>query len=213
MANVTWRMKGQWMKNCNCAAGCPCDFNERPTHGHCEGMVGMRIEEGVFGDTDLSGLHWACVYYWPGALHEGNGTIKPILDANASEEQIAALGTILTGQEQVEGTFFHIVSLIISTVLEPELAEFEFEFNLEDRTARFAAPGLFETVTEPIKNPVTGDDHRAQVHLPSGFEYFTAEIAKASVNKGLGEIAYDCPDTHSSLAVVEHTDAGTVPFV
>ena len=29
-----WRLKGEWMKNCNCAYGCPCDFNAPPTNGH-----------------------------------------------------------------------------------------------------------------------------------------------------------------------------------
>ena len=33
MAQVKWRMKDQWVKNC----GCPCDFNARPTLGHCQG--------------------------------------------------------------------------------------------------------------------------------------------------------------------------------
>jgi hypothetical protein len=28
---VDWRLKGEWIKNCNCAFGCPCDFNARPT--------------------------------------------------------------------------------------------------------------------------------------------------------------------------------------
>jgi len=121
--------------------------------------------------------------------------------------------TILSGQEQIEGTFFHIVSLIVSKVLEPQFLPFEFAFDAESRMARFAAAGIFETVSEPIKNPVTGDDHRIQVHLPSGFEYFTAETANATVNKGLGEIQYDCPDSHSSLALVEHTNSGPVAYV
>lgn len=43
MAQVKWRMKGQWVKNC----GCPCDFNARPTLGHCQGMVAMKIDDGA----------------------------------------------------------------------------------------------------------------------------------------------------------------------
>ncbi len=38
---ATWRLKGKWIKNCNCAAGCPCDFRAPPTHGGCEGMLAM----------------------------------------------------------------------------------------------------------------------------------------------------------------------------
>lgn len=208
MTYINWKMKGQWLKNCNCAYGCPCDFNARPTHGHCEGMVGMKIDEGHFGDVDLSGLHWAAVYHWPGALHEGNGTLQPIIDERSDEQQLEALLTILSGKEQNEGTFFQIVSLIVSKVLEPKFVPIEFEFNQEKRTARFVAPGFFETVSEPIKNPVTGAEHRIQVVMPEAFEYGFAEIASAKVNRGLGEIRYDWPNSHSSLAHVEHTPSG-----
>ena len=26
MATAKWRLKGKWLKNCNCNPGCPCDF-------------------------------------------------------------------------------------------------------------------------------------------------------------------------------------------
>ena len=58
MADVTWRMKGQYIKNCNCIATCPCDTVgfPHPDKG-CEGMCGMHIVEGNFGDVPLSGLN------------------------------------------------------------------------------------------------------------------------------------------------------------
>jgi hypothetical protein len=31
MGDVTWRVKGQYIKNCNCIATCPCD-TRGPTH-------------------------------------------------------------------------------------------------------------------------------------------------------------------------------------
>lgn len=65
MAATNWRMKGKYVKNCNCAFGCPCGFNARPTYGHCEGMAGMRIDEGFFGDVRLDGLRWAGTNHWP----------------------------------------------------------------------------------------------------------------------------------------------------
>ena len=44
-------MKGKHLKNCNCAFGCPCDFNAPPSYGPCEGIAGMKIDEGHFGDV------------------------------------------------------------------------------------------------------------------------------------------------------------------
>lgn len=202
-----WRMKGQHLKNCNCAFGCPCDFNARPTYEKCEGMLGMHIEEGHFGDVSLDGLNWAATYHWPGALHEGNGTLQAIIDERADEAQRNALLTILTGQEQDEGTFFHIISLIVSNMLQPLFLPIEFEFDLDGRTARMATPGVFETTSEPIKNPVTGAPHRIQIKMPEGFEYAEAEIASADT-KGTGEIKFDIAAGHSSLADVECTPTG-----
>ena len=51
MPQTEWRLKGDWIKNCNCAFGCPCDFNARPTHGNCQGLVGMRERVELFGGT------------------------------------------------------------------------------------------------------------------------------------------------------------------
>lgn len=207
MAHVDWRMKGKYVKNCNCAFGCPCDFNARPTHGHCEGMAGMAIETGHFGDVRLDGLCWAANYHWPGALHEGNGTLQPIIDERADERQREALLTILSGKEQDEGTFFHILSLIVSRVLEPQFKPIEFDLDKDGRTARVVVPGIFETTSEPITNPVSGEPSRAQVRLPEGFEYLEAEIASAR-GKGTGDVGFDFEAAHSSLAHVDHRPSG-----
>ncbi len=82
-----WRLQGDWIKNCNCAFGCPCDFNARPTQGRCLGLLGMRIERGHFGDVRLDGLSFFVTVDFPGAVHEGNGTIQPIIDERAAPEQ------------------------------------------------------------------------------------------------------------------------------
>ena len=209
MAEPKWRMKGKYIKNCNCAFGCPCDFNARPTRGHCEGMAAMQIETGHFGDVKLDGLCWAAVYHWPGALHEGNGSLQAIVDERADAKQREALLTIMSGKEQEEGTFFHILSLIVTTMYEPMFLPIDFAFDLDGRTAHVSVPGIFETASQPIRNPVTHQPHRIEVKIPEGFEYREAEIASAWI-KGTGTIRFDLTDAHSSLALVDHTPAGPV---
>jgi predicted metal-binding membrane protein len=49
---------------------------------------------------------------------------------------------------------------------------------------------VFETTAEPIKNPVTGADHRVRIDLPHGFEYSIAEIG-AGTTYGQGVIELD----------------------
>jgi hypothetical protein len=47
MAEAIWTIKGREFSQCNCAYGCPCQFNARPTHGNCHAVVGIEIEKGI----------------------------------------------------------------------------------------------------------------------------------------------------------------------
>jgi hypothetical protein len=207
MQGTDWRLKGDWIKNCNCAFGCPCDFLAPPTHGNCEAVLGMRIERGHFGGTTLDGLSFVVTASWPGPLHEGNGTVQAIIDERATPEQRDALFQILSGKHAAEGTLFHIFSLIVSKMLDPIFAPIAFAFDLDGRTARVSIPGVLETESRPIRNPVTGGEHRIQVVMPEGFEHHRAEIASARINSTAG-IKFSVSEGHSSLAKVEQTPTG-----
>ena len=39
-----WMLRGTQFANCNCAWGCPCQFNAPTTHGHCEAIEAGHIE-------------------------------------------------------------------------------------------------------------------------------------------------------------------------
>ena len=170
----------------------------------------MDIEQGHFGETDLSGLRWAGMYHWPGPLHEGNGTLLPIVDERADAKQREALLTIMSGQEQSEGAVFFIFASLISNVLEPKFSPIEFEFDLKKRTALCQIPGILKTASEPIQNPVSGEPHRILINMPEGFEYEEAEVAAATYIKGLSGVEFEWSDVHSSMAYVEHTSQGLV---
>ena len=51
-----WMIRGSEFTNCNCAIGCPCQFNAPSTSGTCEGIGNAKIEEGHFNDISLDGL-------------------------------------------------------------------------------------------------------------------------------------------------------------
>ena len=53
---MPWRISGDEVGSCNCAWGCPCQFNALPTLGSCEGLAGIQIREGYFGSTRLNGV-------------------------------------------------------------------------------------------------------------------------------------------------------------
>lgn len=207
MQGTDWRLKGDWIKNCNCAFGCPCDFLAPPTHGNCQAVLGMRIEHGHFASTNLDGLSFFVVASWPGPLHEGNGTVQPIIDERATSVQRDALFQILSGKHAAEGTLFHIFSLIVSKMLDPIFAPIAFAFDMDGRTARVSIPGVLETESKPIRNPVSGAEHRIEVLMPNGFEHHRAEIASARI-ESTGGIKFSVSEGHSSLAKVEQTPTG-----
>jgi len=209
MATADWRLEGEWIKNCSCAFGCPCDFNAPPTRGTCQGILGMRIGKGHFESTRLDGLSFFVVVSFPGPLHEGNGTVQPIIDERATPAQRDALFNILSGKYSAEGTLFHIVSLIVTTTHEPVFAPIAVEFDKAARTARVSIPGVLETEVEPIRNPVTGLPHRIRVVMPEGFEHIEGEVAASNIRSSAA-IAFETHGGHSTLAHVTQTPTGVV---
>lgn len=207
MPNADWRLEGQWLKNCNCAWGCPCNFNGKPTQGNCVGVIGMRIGKGHFDGTPLDGLGLFALISFPGPLYEGNGQLQPVIDERASAEQRAALLAILSGRHSADGTLFRIYSLITSKVHEAIYAPMSFEFDKAARTARLVVPGVLETEVESIRHPISGAAHRIQVVTPQGFEHREAEVASSDI-RSHGAIAFETHGGHSTLADVVQTPGG-----
>ena len=205
-----WTIKARNFTNCNCAYGCPCQFNALPTDGTCRGAMCFQFTEGHFGDVDLGGLRAAGLFAFPGPVHHGNGKMQIIVDESASEAQRDALLTIMQGQEtEPMATMWAVYTSMCSTILEPLFKPIEMEIDVENRTGRVVVPGVFEMTGEPIRNPVTGDVHRARIGLPHGFEYEIAEIGSASL-KATGEIEHDMENSHGQFAELHLSNSGVV---
>jgi hypothetical protein len=210
----TWAIKGAWFKNCNCDPGCPCDFNQDPTHdGQCEGVIAMRIDEGHFGDVSLDGLKFAGAAYWPGRIDAGDGHIQPIVDESADEAQRMAILTIMSGQ--AGGTIFEIFAAMCPHVREPVFAPMEFEFDINARKGHLRAGDLIDSEVDSLTGIGSDDPYRILVKIPGGFEYTgpnseaeTAVAKTLKVSAG-GELDYEHEMSHSSMAFVEHS--GEVP--
>jgi hypothetical protein len=208
MAYVDWRMRGPEIANCNCDWGCPCQFNALPTHGHCRAMTGMRIDEGHFGDVPLTGLMWVGMFAWPKAIHEGGGEAFVVVDERANEAQRNAILTILSGGETVPGaTIFNVFSNVIDTMHPPAFLPISFELDMDKRMGRLKVQGIIDTKVEPIRNPVTGAEHRARVVLPHGFEYKEAEYASGET-KADGAVALGWASTHAHVAMLDLSTHG-----
>jgi hypothetical protein len=204
---MAWRMKGEYLKNCSCTASCTCDADGRPApNKFCEGAVGMNITEGNYGDVKLDGLKWLATVHFPGAMFEGNGVLEVYIDKKANEAQRSALLNILSGKEG--GAFFGIIAAVAPHVHGPNFVDIDWEFDYAKRTARLAVPGQFETVSAPIAWPPDMVENRVIVRMPNGFEYKEMEVAHAKTLKSSGVNKFSWENTHSSLAMVDHTNEG-----
>ena len=109
-----WKIKGELVLNCNCTVFCPCVVSlgaHPPTEGSCKAWLGVRIDEGHWGKTDLAGLNVAMMIDIPGMMGEGDWKAAGYFDDRASEAQFAALEKIFTGQAKgTTGLFRLLVS-------------------------------------------------------------------------------------------------------
>jgi hypothetical protein len=210
MAFTEWTMQGVEFVNCNCAWGCPCQFNSLPTYGDCRALVFGQNEQGRYANVPLDGLRWGALLAWPKAIHLGNGTIQAIVDERADTHQRAALEAIIQGRDTDPGTLiWQVFATTMTTVLPTLFKPIELALDVEKRTASVRVPGLIEGRGEPIRNPVTGKEHRARINLPAGFEYSQSEVASGT-SRATGAIALDLQGTHAHLTRFHWSTHGVV---
>ena len=187
-----WELHGRSFGNCNCAFGCPCQFNALPTYGTCEAAVGYIIDTGFHGDVRLDGLMAGFTVKFPGPVHEGNGEQQLVIDERASDEQREALQTIMSGGDTEEmATMFWIYNAMSPNKHDTLYKKLEMEIDIEARTGHILVDGVYEVLGEPIKNPVTGAEHRVRIDIPNGFEYRIAEMGSGTTTTMGGGIQLD----------------------
>jgi hypothetical protein len=180
-----------------------------PTYGSCTGLVAFKIDKGHCEDVSLDDLAVAATFYFPRAIHHGQGVLQPMLDERADEAQRNALFYILSGEDQPVGTMFQIFSVIIETIKDPLFAKIGFEWDLEGRRARVEIANVVQAHSQPICNPVTGQEERVILVLPKGWVFHEAENASGFA-RGLGAIKFDLNRRHSSLAHIAWNQNGLV---
>ena len=95
---MAYRLAGDNTELCSCDAPCPCAFGQSPTGGTCHGVFCIDIQEGDIDGVDVGGTHMILAAMFNGPWTGGNFTAAMILDANASEEQRAALTRAFSGE-------------------------------------------------------------------------------------------------------------------
>ena len=205
-----WELKGRELVNCTCEYGCNCQFNALPDKGHCHAVAGIAVDEGYYGQTRLDGLRIAAIFKWPGPIHEGNGEAIAFVDEKATPEQREALLKIMTGQDTAPfATMFAVYASTVSKMHDPVFIAIELDIDVDARKGRVFVKDYIDTTGRPIRNAVSGEESRAQIVLPNGFEYALAEIGSASSRTG-GPVRVEIEDKYGQFARLHLNNNGVV---
>lgn len=201
MPGKDWSIEGRYVEYCSCDLGCPCESMGEPSRGHCNGAVGFIIDKGHWQDVSLDGKKVVATFHFPRAIHHGEGHMQPILEDNLTDAERDAIFYILTGEDQPVGTMFQIFSVIVEHHHDPVFTPIDFDIDVKARKAHIGVPGLIRANSEPIRNPVTDEEHRILTVLPNGWVFHEAEGASGHA-KSMGAIKFDLSRSHSSMAYV-----------
>lgn len=164
VTQTPYRIKAHWLETCNCDAGCNCNFGGFPDHGSCEGLIGIEVAEGSYGNVDLAGVRAVFAAKWPKAIHDGNGTGVLFIDESARPEQVEGLATILSGQ--AGGMPWEILATTLATMEGPVLKP--IDMTIDGRRSHFRIADILEARLTPLKNPVTGEENEVHIVFPNG---------------------------------------------
>jgi hypothetical protein len=106
-------------------------------------------------------------------------------------------------------TMFAVFASTMEKVHEPVMAKIDFSVDVEGRRGEVRVEGLFEADGEPIRNPVTGDEHRVRIDLPHGFEYEIAEIGSGR-SRVRGAIPLELNNSYGQFAHLHLNNHGVM---
>jgi hypothetical protein len=89
----------------------------------------------------------------------------------------------------------------------PLFKPINLEVDVDARRARLEVPGMVQSSGEPIKNPVTGAEHRVRIDFPESFEFRLAEIGSGT-SKTTGAIELDLKATYGQFAHIHLGNKG-----
>lgn len=174
---IPWSLKGELILNCNCTVFCPCVISlgkHLPTEGHCQAWSGVRIDEGSYGDTDLSGLNVGLLLEIPGHMARGNWKVAAFIDDRASDAAYDALLAIFSGAARGTTGLF---SVLVSEFLGAERAEVSYE--TEGKARRLMVGKKIQGEIVPVEG------HQGEDIVVTNSQYWMGpDITVATATKG-----------------------------
>lgn len=175
---TNWTIKGELILNCNCTVFCPCVVSlgkHPPTEGYCQAWMGIRIDEGQWGNESLTGLNIAMLLDIPGNMGRGNWKVAAFIDERASEAAYDGLIAIFSGKARGTTGLF---SMLVGEFLGAERAPVTFETEGKKRRLSVGKKIQGEVV------PIDGPDPENPVMVTNTGYWMGPNITIATATKG-----------------------------
>lgn len=98
---MSWELAGTFYESCSCDAICPCTWSNlahRATRDYCRFALAFETDKGDIDGVGVSDRTFVLIGDTPPNMAEGNWRLGVIVDDGASEEQVAKLGQVLSGE-------------------------------------------------------------------------------------------------------------------
>jgi hypothetical protein len=136
--------------------------------------------------------------------------MQAVIDEHADLRQREALRKILHGEDTKDmATMWWVYAAMSPNRLETLYKPIDLKLDVEKRTGHMTIAGVAEMKGEPIRNPVTGVEHRVRIDLPHGFEDAIAEMGSAS-SIVQGPLAMELTNTYGQFNELHLSDSGIV---
>lgn len=149
-----WSIKGELALSCSCDVFCPCVLslgNHPPTEGHCQTWAGLRIDDGRFGDHDLSGIKAGLMIEIPGLMSRGNWTAALFIDEKASIYAVKGLTRIFSGKV---GGSTHLLSILVGSFL--GVRQVPISYEVKDQTRLITVDKFIDGAITPVRGKEKG---------------------------------------------------------
>lgn len=163
-----YNLNDQLLGACNCNWGCPCNFEEPPTGGFCEGMNVWHVETGQYAGVRLDGTTFATYNRFASPVHLGNTTGLALVYDRSPMERRPAIGSMIQNVSPFSVFMNPTANFLWFRYL-------PFDLRLDGIKSSLRIPGAFEIQLGPMKNTVTGEDEPATLNKPMGF---TSKVQK-----------------------------------
>jgi len=203
-AKTRYRVKAESIEACNCHHGCNCQFEGIPNEGKCEFIIGYDVKDGRVGNVSLNGLRAVVAAKYPNAIHEGNGHVVLFVDETASDEQVQAFASILSGQ--LGGMPWEALAGTVGKLEGPVRKPVEIEVAGERSVVR--VPGSVDLRLTPLRDVVTGNPKEVHIVYPKGgFFWNDAKVATTETMRAEhGGFRLEWPGRYASAAEVTWTN-------